>query len=90
MKKQDEGLEMLSQSADRLGKMSMNISEELNNQNRMLDEMDNDLDAAGDSLDMITNKTKELIEKSGGKQNCMLIVCLTITVVVLFLLIIYT
>lgn len=81
---------MLSQSAERLGKMSMNISEELNNQNRMLDDMDNDLERAGESLDMITNKTKELIEKSGGKQNCMLIVCLAVTVVVLFLLIIYT
>ena len=56
----------------------------------MLDEMDKDLENAGENLDIITKKTKELIEKSGGKGNCMLIVCLTIIAVVLFLLILYT
>ncbi|CAB9504249.1 t_SNARE [Seminavis robusta] len=90
MQKQDQGLEMLSQSAIRLGEMSMNIHDELNQQNQMLDEMDNDLETAGENLDMITRKTKELIEKSGGKGNCMLILCLTLTAVVLFLLILYT
>lgn len=81
---------MLSQSAERLGQLSMNIHDELNQQNQMLDDMDNDLENAGENLDMITRKTKELIEKSGGKGNCMLIVCLSAVVVVLFLLILYT
>ena len=81
---------MLSQSAERLGQLSMNIHDELNQQNKMLDEMDNDLETAGENLDIITRKTKELIEKSGGKGNCMLILCLIVTAVVLFLLIIYT
>ena len=90
MQQQDQGLEMLSQSAERLGQMSMNIHDELNQQNRMLDDMDRDLEEAGENLDMITRKTKELIEKSGGKGNCMLIVCLVITVVVLFLLVLYS
>ena len=90
MQQQDQGLEMLSQSAERLGQLSMNIHDELNQQNKMLDEMDNDLEDAGENLDMITRKTKELIEKSGGKVNCMLIACLTVIAVVLFLLILYT
>ena len=34
MKQQDEGLEMLSQSADRLGQLSLGIHEELGNQNK--------------------------------------------------------
>jgi len=33
LRQQDEGLEMLSQSAKRLGELSMNISEELGEQN---------------------------------------------------------
>lgn len=90
MKKQDQGLEMLSQSAERLGQLSMGIHDELNQQNVMLDEMDTDLEAAGDNLDIITRKTKEMIEKSGGKNNCMLILCLSVTALVLFLLILYT
>jgi len=81
---------MLSQSAERLGQMSMNIHDELNQQNMMLDDMDQDLEEAGENLDLVTRKTKELIEKSGGKGNCMLILCLSITAVVLLLLIIYT
>ena len=34
MKKQDEGLEMLGQSAARLGELSMNIHEEIGHQNK--------------------------------------------------------
>lgn len=34
LKQQDEGLEMLGQSASRLGQLSMNITEELDTQNR--------------------------------------------------------
>ena len=90
MQQQDQGLEMLSQAAERLGQVSMNIHDELNQQNQMLDDMDKDLEDAGENLDMITRKTKELIEKSGGKGNCMLIMCLSVIVVVLFLLILYT
>ena len=34
MKQQDEGLEMLGQSAARLGELSMNIHEEIGHQNK--------------------------------------------------------
>ena len=34
MKQQDEGLEMLSKSADRLGQLSLGIHEELGSQNK--------------------------------------------------------
>lgn len=90
LKKQDEGLEMLSQSAERLGKMSLTISEELGQQNKILDEMDDDLEAASDNLNMVTRKTKELIEKSGGGRTFVLIVGLILVVVILVFLILYT
>jgi hypothetical protein len=90
MKQQDEGLEMLGQSADRLGQMSMNISEELGFQNKMLDEMDQDLDEANENLDFVTRKTKEMIEKSGGTKNCLVIAALAGVVVLLFFLILYS
>ena len=90
MKKQDEGLEMLSQSAERLGKMSMQIHEELGAQNQILDEMESDLDLANDDLDIVTKKTKEFIEFTGGEKNCVLILILAGIALVLFLLILYT
>jgi ABC-type transport system involved in cytochrome c biogenesis ATPase subunit len=90
MRQQDEGLEMLGQSADRLGQMSMTISEELGFQNKMLDEMDQDLDEANENLDFVTRKTKEMIEKSGGTKNCLVIAALAGVVVFLFFLILYS
>ena len=90
MKKQDEGLEMLSQSAERLGQMSLNISDELNAQNQILTDMDTDLDTASENMNFVTRKTKEFIVKSGGKKNFILIVTLSVVAVILFFLILYT
>ncbi len=90
MKRQDEGLEMLSQSAERLGQLSINISEELGYQNQMLDELETGLDEASDNLDNVTRRTKEMIQKAGGTRNCILIVILTLVALVLFFLLIYT
>lgn len=90
MQQQDQGLEMLAQSAERLGSLSMAISDELNQQNQMLDDMDNDLEEAGNNLDYVTKKTNEFIEKSGGSKNFMLILILIVIAIVLFLLILYT
>jgi len=90
MKKQNQGLEMLSHSAQRLGTLSINITEELDSQNRLLDDMENDIEKATTSLGLITSKTKELIKKSGGKKYFLIIVSLTLVVIVLIMLILYT
>ena len=56
----------------------------------MLDEMEDDLETATTNLSLVTLKTKDLIQKSGGKRNFILIVVLTVVVIVLLFLIIYT
>lgn len=83
MKQQDEGLEMLGKSAERLGQLSLGIHEELGNQNKMLDEMEDQLDHATNRLDFVTKKTKELIQKTGGKRDCLLIFGLSFVVIIL-------
>lgn len=90
MQKQDEGLSALSESASRLGALSLGISEELNQQNKMLDDMENDLERATDDLNMLSRKTKEFIQKSGGKRNFMIILGMSFVIVILLFLIIYT
>ena len=90
MRQQDEGLEMLSESANRLGALSLGIHEELNSQNVMLDDMENDLENAATNLGIVTKRTKDLIKKSGGKRNFMIIVSMCFVIVVLILLILYT
>lgn len=89
MRDQDAGLDMLSQSVARLGQLSMGISEELGHQNRMLDAMETDLDTAGEELDVVTARTRDLIARSGGTRNFCIIVSLIAVVVVLVILIIY-
>lgn len=58
--------------------------------NRMLDEMENDLDKTTQRLDFVTQKTKEMIKRSGGKQNFLIIVALIVVAFILILLILYT
>ena len=90
LQRQDQGLENLSESASRLGQLSLNIHEELNHQNKMLDEMEYDLDKTSNDLNILSRKTKEFIKKSGGKRNCMIIVGMSLVVILLLFLIIYT
>jgi SYP6 family syntaxin len=90
MKQQDQGLDMLSVSVERLGQMSLGISEELGQQNKMLDGMETDLDTAAEDLDLVTRKTKEFIKLSGGTKNCVVIMSLTAVALILFFLILYT
>jgi len=56
----------------------------------MLDKMDDDLDLAATNLNFVSSKTRELIQKSGGKKNFMIILVMSLIVVVLLFLIIYT
>lgn len=81
---------MLSASVERLGQMSLGISEELGQQNQMLEAMETDLDEAAEDLDIVTKKTKEFIKQAGGMKNCVVIVTLSVIALVLFFLIIYT
>jgi syntaxin 6 len=90
MRKQDEGLDVLSLSVERLGQLSMGISEELGQHNKMLDAMETDLDTAGEELDLVTKKTKEFIQKAGGTKNCVVIMSLSVVALILFFLILYT
>lgn len=89
MEQQDAGLEMLGQSAVRLGQMSLQISEELEFQNQMLTDMDDQLETAQEELDIVTRQTQAFIRASGGTRNCVVIAVLSVTVVVLIFLILY-
>lgn len=56
---------------------------------RMLDDMESDLDKASTRLDIVTAKTRELIKRSGGVKYFLIIVVLTLVMLVLFFLVIY-
>uniref|UniRef100_A0A7S2GGH2 t-SNARE coiled-coil homology domain-containing protein n=1 Tax=Octactis speculum TaxID=3111310 RepID=A0A7S2GGH2_9STRA len=90
LEEQDQSLEQLSDSVLRLGHMSLEIGKEIETQNKMISDLDDDMDTAVTSLDIVTAKTKELIKKTGGFKWFLLIVFLVVLLLVLILLLLWT
>lgn len=86
---QDVALTDLGASVDRLGNMGRTINEELREQNQMLDELDDDLDDAGNKMNFVMAKISKLLKTKDG---CMLwtIIILTLTLAILIALTIWT
>jgi len=90
MREQDANLDALGSSVSRLGEMSLNISKEIELQNRMLDSLEEETDSARDKVDILTKKTREIVKRSGGWNNFLLIAFLVFVLIILTLLVIYT
>jgi syntaxin 6 len=65
LKRQDDSLDILSSSAMRLGELSLSISNEIQQQNRMLDGLEEDVDRVQTNMDIINIATEKLIKKAG-------------------------
>jgi hypothetical protein len=90
MKQQNESLSMLESSVLRLGQLSLNISQEIDDQNRMLTKLDEDTEIAQNRSNVLLKATNYLIKRSGGPKICCTIVGLSLVLIVLILLVIYT
>ncbi|CAN0494753.1 unnamed protein product, partial [Ectocarpus sp. 12 AP-2014] len=69
---------------------SLEISKELDQQNKMLENVNTDFEEAIGGLDAVTKKTQELIKKSGGMRNFLIILVLIAILAVLVVLVLYT
>ncbi|KAG2422428.1 hypothetical protein HXX76_016043 [Chlamydomonas incerta] len=83
MKRQDADLEDIEQAVIRIGRQGREIGNELAEQERMLDELDQDVDTTGSRLKAAQKKMSELIRKSGSNTQLVLIVVLIVILVVL-------
>ena len=105
LKEQDDNLSVLESSVSRLSAISLDISREIKDQNRKLDDMDADMDKAQDKADVLTRKTRELVKNAGydsiscalfisnfrrGPGNFYAIIILSAVLVILIFLVIYT
>lgn len=79
---QDEALMGLGQAVDRLGDMGRTINDELKDQNRLLNDLDRDLDDAGEKMNFVMAKLSALLKT---KDSCQIwtIVILAVILVVL-------
>jgi syntaxin 6 len=88
--RQDASLDALSVSVTRLGELSYNISNEISSQNKMLDDLETDIENVESKTASLIQKTKDLVKKTGGAKEWCIILVLAMIVLILMLLILYT
>jgi len=88
MRQQDEGVEELGQSVIRVKKMADGIGNELGDQQRMIEEMEGEMERTGGRLQMVMGKVDQLLKSSDNKK-IVTIVVLILIIIGLFVAVIY-
>eukprot|EP00957_Ditylum_brightwellii_P046637 3539660-Ditylum_brightwellii.AAC.1 len=89
LQQQDETLDELDDAVERVGAMAGEIHEEIGQQSKMLSELEEDLVTAEEELGMVMGKLAKLL-KTKNKWHLLTIIGLSLTVIVLFFLVIYS
>lgn len=89
MQHQDETLDELDVAVSRVGDMAVAIGEEINQQNKMLDEMTTDLENVEEELGLVMGKLAKFL-KTKDSWQLGTILALSAATVVLFFLVLYT
>ena len=89
MQHQDETLDELGEVVTRVGEMAGNINEEINQQNKMLNEMEEDMTNVEEELGLVMGKLGKFL-KTKDKWQLRTILGLSLTVLVLLFLVIYS
>lgn len=84
IRRQDEDLDMLSQSVTRLGQVGLEIGEELDQQGRILSEFEGDIDGFTTRLAGVRRNLAHLAKKSGMKgQICVIILLVAVLILLI-------
>ncbi|KAL9661283.1 hypothetical protein QQ045_026107 [Rhodiola kirilowii] len=90
MKQQDEELDELSASVERIGGVGLTIHEELLAQEKIIDELGTDMDSTTNRLDFVQKKVAIVMKKAGVKGQIMMILFLLALFIILFVLVFFT
>jgi len=88
MEQQDETLDELGEAVSRVGEMAEGISEEIQHQNKMLDELDEDLTNVEEELGMVMGKLAKFL-KTKDRWHLRTILILTLVMLFMFFILIY-
>uniref|UniRef100_A0A7S0WJC1 t-SNARE coiled-coil homology domain-containing protein n=1 Tax=Chlamydomonas leiostraca TaxID=1034604 RepID=A0A7S0WJC1_9CHLO len=83
IKKQDQALDEIEQHVNRIGRMGRAIGEELEQHERLINELDSDVDTTHSRLKATAKKMQEIIRKSGSNTQLGIIVFLIVVLLVL-------
>lgn len=90
IKQQDEELDELSASVERIGGVGLTIHEELLAQEKIVDELGMEMDSTSNRLDFVQKKVATVMKKAGVKGQCMMILFLVVLFIILFVLVFLT
>lgn len=90
IKRQDEELDELSVSVQKIGDIGLTIHDELVGQERILDELSMEMETTANRLDFVQKKITAVIKKAGAKGQIMMIIFLIILFIILFVLVFFT
>lgn len=88
--RQNNNLDLLGESVSRLGELSLTISKEIDTQNRYLTDLEQDVEKSQTSAEILTKKTKELVNNIGGGREYCVIAILSMLLILLIVLVMYT
>lgn len=89
-RQQDDELDELSASVERIGGVGLTIHEELLAQERIIDDLDTEMDTTSNRLDFVQKKVAMVMKKASAKGQLMMIVFLVVLFIILFVLVFLT
>ncbi|KAK1319052.1 Syntaxin-61 [Acorus calamus] len=90
IRQQDEELDELSASVERIGGVGLTIHEELMGQEKILDDLGLEMETTSNRLDFVQKKVAMVMKKAGVKGQLMLILFLIVLFIILFVLVFFT
>ncbi|KAF3338052.1 syntaxin-61-like protein [Carex littledalei] len=90
MKQQDDELDELSASVQRIGGVGLTIHDELIGQEKILDELSMEMETTSNRLDFVQKRVAMVMKKASAKGQIMMIAFLIVLFIILFVLVFLT
>ncbi|XP_073126837.1 syntaxin-61 [Henckelia pumila] len=90
IRRQDEELDELSASVERIGGVGLTIHEELLAHEKIIDELGTEMDSTSNRLDFVQKKVAMVMKKASVKGQLMMILFLLVLFIILFVLVFFT
>ncbi|GAA0146902.1 SNARE protein [Lithospermum erythrorhizon] len=90
MRQQDEELDELSESVERIGSVGLIIHDELRAQEKIIDDLGMEMESTSNRLDFVQKKVAMVMKKAGAKGQIMMICFLLLLFIILFVLVFLT
>ncbi|XP_043720357.1 syntaxin-61 [Telopea speciosissima] len=90
IKQQDQELDELSASVEKIGGVGLTIHEELLGQEKLIEELSLEMDSTKNRLDFVQKKVALVMKKAGVRGQIMIIAFLVILFIILFVLVFLT